>query len=1172
MSDDMLKKIDLSGGTGGRGGQTVYTAPNGVVVTSSAATYNSNGYYYMEYLFNGTIITSQQSRTGGTGYDYWLTSSGGNQTLTFDFSALPTNVYERIRKIVVYPRTRTDASSNYRIFVSNDGSNYTEIVPWVTTNTSTPFGTAFEHEIGAGAKFIRFELTRNGRWGVTLDEIEFYYEEEYTSVLYTEAYINSPYSKAEREPMPFDLSDYDEVVYVDVGTGEDSTGYGIYGCPYKTLEFAFSKMTNKKYAIVLGEGTYNFGRFTQTTPSTKVAIIGQGRKTVLKNTEGIYSNGTNPSVTSFYFYRLVWDGNKDNVTYAHNFIAVTNRWEWHNVAFTNIPDNDYSYINGGDKVMRNCVKDAPSRNMLRTTNGTLRLINCYGAFSSGYGTTQASWDFQTNIITDTPELDEDFNITGDVEWRGVGMSPDGGYDDLGVYGGWYSWTNTGYAHQIEASVQVSPYSDVCTTISVFKNEIEYDAYDWDEDVTLPMTANSSNGQVVSASSQYSATFAPWKAFDHKNSVEADRWVTADGQESGWIQVQLNSPVSVIGYTIHSPAVVSNNDWRTTPESWLLYGSNDGSTWVEIHRAGGQPIWSAQEKRTFVLDNPTEPYLYYRCQLHNIGGGSRKQLTVGEIELFSYHVERAYQVKSYVYIPYRSDMASHIYVKPNGYMEATAQVAPIYHENIEATISVKNTSNVFCGITVPPHNRMELVLDVVPPPRITEKFAPIMDAFVRENVPRLNYGVDGEMVVGEGFDGEKFYSLVYFDISSIPKGMRIVRAELKLYSKQENEDPIGLSVHEVYEDWTELGVTWANRPMPGEEVAFRLVGREKGLVTINLMGIVDKWYKGEKENKGLYLVPFDQGMKQYARFSTKEGAETEAPVLEIEYYDPEIKSIGYLDAETGITVRQLKYADLVVKGTVKSDWGFENFLSYMKVHNQDMRESFLTIIKPEVPGGVVVRQSDHDGIGSDITVRVRRTNDNDSFISVNRPFVIGGVTARRTEDDTVDSEVTIRRTEDDVILTQLGITRDTVEGSVVVYISNAIEGNIQVIKKDGDTIGSHIVVRQADDSNIDSDIEVWSNSGLPATITTRSGYLLSGIIVPYKADKDITTKINVRIRYASDKTAYIEVIQASSIESSIVVRQSDDKDVTSEVTIRKEDEKDITVTIIVSVSGAYGFIM
>jgi len=55
--------------------------------------------------------------------------------------------------------------------------------------------------------------------------------------------------------------------------------------------------------------------------------------------------------------------------------------------------------------------------------------------------------------------------------------------------------------------------------------------------------------------------------------------------------------------------------------------------------------------------------------------------------------------------------------------------------------------------------------------------------------------------------------------------------------------------------------------------------------------------------------------------------------------------------------------------------------------------------------------------------------------------------------------------------------------------------------------------------------------------------------------------------------YIEVIQASSIESDIMVRQSNDKYVTSEVTIRKEDEKkNIKAAIIVSVSGSYGFIM
>lgn len=154
-------KIDLSGGNNDR--STVYTTPNGITVTSSAPTWVNSSLYYLAYLFDGS--TDQSS-----GSTYWLTNSSGDQTLIFEF---PDNY--QIRQISVYPRTRSDASSNYSIEVSDDGITYTEIVPTVVNSTSTPFGTERVHDnLNVTEKFIRFNITRNGNYGVTLNEIEFY--------------------------------------------------------------------------------------------------------------------------------------------------------------------------------------------------------------------------------------------------------------------------------------------------------------------------------------------------------------------------------------------------------------------------------------------------------------------------------------------------------------------------------------------------------------------------------------------------------------------------------------------------------------------------------------------------------------------------------------------------------------------------------------------------------------------------------------------------------------------------------------------------------------------------------------------------------------------------------------------------------------------------------------
>lgn len=166
-------------------GMTVYTITSsgnetdGLVITSSAGSYpNGSNYYNMEYLFNGV-------ETGGPD-TYWLTSSSGNQTLTFDFSSTSISAVKKIR---VVPWTRGDARSNYWLEKSADNTT------WVSLNDSdgTAIGTSgspidtssyvagdkvihFVEDTGgvllSNYPYIRFNLTQEGSYGVTLHQIE----------------------------------------------------------------------------------------------------------------------------------------------------------------------------------------------------------------------------------------------------------------------------------------------------------------------------------------------------------------------------------------------------------------------------------------------------------------------------------------------------------------------------------------------------------------------------------------------------------------------------------------------------------------------------------------------------------------------------------------------------------------------------------------------------------------------------------------------------------------------------------------------------------------------------------------------------------------------------------------------------------------------------------------
>lgn len=162
----METKISLYGGVGGGADELVYTAPNGVIVTSSAPPHNNYG---IKNLFNGKLAHYHNQ-----GNDrYWLTSSGGTQTLDFDLTALG-NKLEKITQIKVWPRSNDTDSSHYRILSSSDGQNWQEEVFWVANfhNDETPYLTLREYTVDITNKYLRFELMKNGENGVTLCEIE----------------------------------------------------------------------------------------------------------------------------------------------------------------------------------------------------------------------------------------------------------------------------------------------------------------------------------------------------------------------------------------------------------------------------------------------------------------------------------------------------------------------------------------------------------------------------------------------------------------------------------------------------------------------------------------------------------------------------------------------------------------------------------------------------------------------------------------------------------------------------------------------------------------------------------------------------------------------------------------------------------------------------------------
>lgn len=145
-----------------------------------------------------------------------------------------------------------------------------------------------------------------------------------------------------------------------------------------------------------------------------------------------------------------------------------------------------------------------------------------------------------------------------------------------------------------------------------------------------MTSATAPSGVASASGNYNATYAEWKAFNHMNAVYADSWLNpAAAGQVGWLQYQFPTASIVTGY-----AVTSQNDVASyQPKTWTFKGSNNGTTWVTLGTQTNVTDWAATPnvRKVFGFANATA-YAYYRLDITASNDGVH--IGVGELEMMT----------------------------------------------------------------------------------------------------------------------------------------------------------------------------------------------------------------------------------------------------------------------------------------------------------------------------------------------------------------------------------------------------------------------------------------------------------------------------------------------------------------------------------------------------------
>ncbi|MFF3145805.1 discoidin domain-containing protein [Streptomyces sp. NPDC057927] len=118
--------------------------------------------------------------------------------------------------------------------------------------------------------------------------------------------------------------------------------------------------------------------------------------------------------------------------------------------------------------------------------------------------------------------------------------------------------------------------------------------------------------VISASSYYSATNLPYKAFDGDIS---SRWATQSRSVTGWIQIDFGERKSVNRVKI---AFATNANLKNAPKNFFIQGSNDNIVFDNLKSITNQTDWDLNRTKVFSFSNLTK-YRYYRIEILSNNG-------------------------------------------------------------------------------------------------------------------------------------------------------------------------------------------------------------------------------------------------------------------------------------------------------------------------------------------------------------------------------------------------------------------------------------------------------------------------------------------------------------------------------------------------------------------------
>ncbi|MFC9775519.1 DNRLRE domain-containing protein [Paenibacillus chitinolyticus] len=687
-------------------------------------------------------------------------------------------------------------------------------------------------------------------------------------------------------------------------------------------------------------------------------------------------------------------------------------------------------------------------------------------------------------------------------------------------------------HQLSGQIYVRPWNDLQSSITINSNHIVLSPVGYTDESIVPSMSSYNTPKPFEITASSDSPDSPaYMAFNGSPAVSVrESWSVTSADGLGWIQVftGYQNRFVVNRYIITAGPKA---DKIYSPKSWTLQASNNTIDWVTLDTRTNETNWVYPSgKREYFVNNMTA-YEYYRFNFLETNGSA---LNIGEISLTPNVTLKAMQAYSTLIVPIPSQIIGTIHVPPHNRLVGKVDISPVFFDDKPSTIQVKIHDSLPGTIQVPIHNRMFGIVDIIPPPIKKAVLLPVQDAFVREGMPKLNYGTEQDMFAGYNAGlNERYRSLVRFDLAALPPLQKLTKAELKIFSDYENVPEALIGLYEAQEPWTEDGITWDNQPVSTSLQLQEKAGKTRGYIKFDLLELVKKWYQTPSSNYGLLLKALDE-TSAYQRFYTREQGKT-PPLLEIEYLDQNVYSPGRSELRNNtLTVRQNGTKDLAGKINVREVWFKSELPGRIHVHSPDFMECTLFVKSEVVWGRLTVRRNAESQQTGRLTVRVKGDLTVPSTLRVGQFRLPGTLIVRRTEAKDMPASLTVRRSEQSSLPGSVRVSLPALPGSLQVVLSSVISGTLKVSRREQIQLSGRLTVRQTVSEDLSSYVSVYTKSELAGSIYVASEYFACSITVPKPETKDLRTFIQVRTKLASDLTSRIQVYDDSDDSSYVFI--------------------------------------